>query len=164
VVDVKVVRGVDPLLDKEAVRVISSSPKWEPAKQRGQIVKEQFVIPITFANDQQKTAQTNEKAPGKVDVMPVFPGGEMAFGEFISKEVKYPDVAKKAGIQGKVYVEFVVNKEGNITNSRVIRSASPSLNEEALRVINSMPKWIPGKTKGKNVDVQLTIPIAFALK
>ena len=115
------------------------------------------------AKDQQKSTQTNEKIFIVAQQMPVFPGGDKAFPEFIGKEVKYPDNAKKAGIQGKVYVKFVINKEGNVVNSKIVRSASPSLNEEALRVINNMPKWTPGKQDGKNVDVQLTVPIAFVL-
>jgi TonB family protein len=115
-------------------------------------------------NDQQKSTKSTEPVFKKVDQMPVFPGGDKAFIDFITKEVKYPDKAKKAGIQGKVYVEFVINKEGNVVNSKIVRSASPSLNDEALRVINSMPNWTPGKNKGKNVDVQLTIPIAFILQ
>jgi TonB family protein len=163
VVDVKVVRSVDPLLDEEAMRVVKSSPKWEPASSKGVKVKIQFTMPILFANDQQKPAQTNEKAPGKVDQMPVFPGGEKAFGEFIGKEVKYPEDAKKAGINGKVFIKFVVNKEGNVVNSTIARGVSPSLDNEALRVINKMPKWTPGKQGGKDVDVELTVPIAFVL-
>ena len=163
VVDVKVIRSASPSLDEEAVRVVSSSPKWEPAKQKGQIVKEQFVIPITFANDEQKPSQTNEKTFVEVEQMPVFPGGDKAFGEFIGKEVKYPEDAKKAGINGKVFVKFVVNKEGNVVNPTIARGVSPSLDNEALRVINKMPKWEPGKQGGKDVDVELTVPIVFVL-
>ena len=99
----------------------------------------------------------------KVEQMPVFPGGDKAFGEFIGKEIKYPEDAKKAGINGKVFVKFVVNKEGNVVNSTIARGVSPSLDNEALRVINKMPKWAPGKQGGKDVDVELTVPIAFVL-
>jgi len=96
--------------------------------------------------------------------MPVFPGGDKAFGEFIGKEIKYPDDAKKAGTQGKVIVTFVINKEGNVVNPKIIRGVSPSIDKEALRVISNSPKWTPGKQEGKNVDVQFTLPIAFGLK
>ena len=163
VVDVKVVRSAEPSLDAEAIRVVSSSPKWEPATDHGIKVKMQFTMPVLFANNPQKPAQTNEKAPGEVEQMPVFPGGEKAFAEFIGKEVKYPEVAKKEGTQGKVYISFLIDKEGNVVNPKIAKGVTLSLDEEALRVIKSMPKWIPGKDKGKNVDVQLTIPIAFVL-
>ena len=164
VVDVKVVRSANPLLDEEAVRVVKSSPKWEPAKQRGTIVKQQFTIPIAFVNDEQKSQQSGEQVFTVVEQMPVFPGGDKAFGEFIGKEIKYPDDAKKAGTQGKVIVTFVINKEGNVVNPKIIRGVSPSIDKEALRVISSSPKWTPGKQGGKNVDVQFTLPIAFGLK
>ena len=164
VVDVKVVRSANPLLDKEAVRVVKSSPKWEPAKQRGTIVKQQFTIPIAFVNDEQKSQQSGEQVFTVVEQMPVFPGGDKAFGEFIGKEIKYPDDAKKAGTQGKVIVTFVINKEGNVVNPKIIRGVSPSIDKEALRVISNSPKWTPGKQEGKNVDVQFTLPIAFGLK
>ena len=163
VVDVKVVRSANPLLDEEAVRVIKSSPKWEPAKQYGKNVKQQFTMPIAFVNDEQKSQQTDEQVFIVVEQMPVFPGGDMAFGEFIGKEVKYPDDAKKAGTQGKVFVTFIVNKEGNVVNPKIARGVSPSIDKEALRVISSSPKWTPGKQKGKNVDVRFTLPIAFTL-
>jgi TonB family protein len=105
-----------------------------------------------------------DKVYEKVEQMPVFPGGDQALMQYIIKEVKYPEEAKKAGIQGKVYVSFVVSKDGNVMNAKIARSANPSLDKEALRVISAMPKWTPGKEKGVNVAVQYTIPISFALK
>ena len=105
-----------------------------------------------------------DKVYETVEQMPVFTGGEQALMQYIIKEVKYPDDAKKAGIQGKVYVSFVVSKDGNVMNAKIAKSANPSLDKEALRVISSMPKWIPGKEKGVNVAVQFTMPINFTLK
>ena len=96
--------------------------------------------------------------------MPVFPGGEEALMKFIINEVKYPDDAKKAGIQGKVFVNFIVNKEGNIVHPKITRGVSPSLDKEALRVINKMPQWTPGKNKGETVSVRFTMPIMFKLQ
>ena len=99
-----------------------------------------------------------------VEEMPEFPGGESALRQYIASEVKYPEEAKKGGIQGKVFVTFVVDKTGKAVNPKIARSASPSLDKEALRVVGSMPTWKPGKQKGENVAVQYTMPISFALK
>jgi len=108
--------------------------------------------------------QQQDKVYEKVEQMPVFPGGEEALMKYISGEVKYPEDAKKAGKQGKVYISFVVNKTGNVVDAKIVRGAFPSIDQEALRVIGNMPQWTPGKEKGENVSVQFTLPIAFALK
>ena len=99
-----------------------------------------------------------------VEQMPEFPGGESEFRTFLSRSVKYPAEAVTKGIQGKVYVTFVVAKDGSVTNAKVIRGVDPMLDMEALRVINSMPKWTPGKQGGKEVAVQHTVPIYFRLE
>ena len=99
----------------------------------------------------------------KVEVMPKYPGGEEALRVDISKSVKYPDEAKKKGIQGKVYVTFVVNEEGKVVDSKIARGVAPSLDKEALRVMSELKTWTPGEQKGKPVKVQYTVPINFAL-
>jgi TonB family protein len=108
--------------------------------------------------------QPEEKIFSVVEQMPQYPGGEQALREFIGKSVTYPDDAKKAGIQGKVYVSFVINKEGKVVNAKIIRSANPSLDQEAMRVIGLMPEWKPGMEKGEIVSVQYTLPISFKLQ
>lgn len=114
--------------------------------------------------DQQKSIRTKEPVFVKADQMPVFPGGESALIKFISDEVKYPDDAKKAGIQGKVIVSFVINKDGKVVNPKILRNVHSSIDQEALRVVKMMPQWKPGKNKGEIVSVQYTLPISFALK
>ncbi len=99
-----------------------------------------------------------------VEEMPEFPGGEKALRSYIGKAVKYPAVAQENGIQGKVYVSFVVSKDGSVANATIARGVDPSLDAEALRVVNGLPKWEPGKQKGKAVNVSYTIPINFALQ
>ena len=116
------------------------------------------------ANNQQQIKQTKDQVFVVVEQMPEFPGGKQALGEFIGKEIMYPEDAKKAGIQGKVFIKFVVNKEGKVINPKIARGVSPSLDKEALRVVGNLPKWIPGKQRGKNVSVEYTVPINFALK
>ena len=111
-----------------------------------------------------KVEQSDEKVFTVVEQMPQYPGGEQALMEFIGKSVIYPDTALKAGIQGKVLISFVINKDGKVVNPKVEKGVNPSLDQEALRVMGMMPEWTPGKQNGENVAVQYTIPINFALK
>lgn len=113
---------------------------------------------------QEKSAQIQEEVFFEVEEMPEFPGGQLALRTFIAQRIKYPFVAQENGIQGKIFVSFVVNKDGSVSNAQITRGVDPSLNAEALRVVNSLPKWTPGKQGGKVVAVQYTIPITFALQ
>ena len=96
--------------------------------------------------------------------MPEFPGGNIALFRWISKAIKYPVIAQENSISGRVYLNFVVNKQGCIENIKVTRGVDPSLDKEAIRVINKMPKWIPGKQRGKAVNVSFSVPINFQLQ
>lgn len=95
--------------------------------------------------------------------MPEFPGGTTGLINFISKNLKYPTYCKEAGIQGKVIVVFVVNKDGSTSDFKVAWSAHKYLDQEALRVLSKMPKWKPGKQNGSPVRVKLSVPINFKL-
>ena len=99
-----------------------------------------------------------------VEQMPVFPGGEAALRKFLATEVKYPVIAQENGIQGRVYVKFVIAADGSVTNVEVARPFDPNLDKEAVRVVQSMPKWTPGKQRGKAVKVSYTVPINFVLQ
>ena len=114
----------------------------------------------------QKTvvAKKNQKVFDIVEQMPEYPGGQAALFEFISKNVKYPDDAVKKKVEGKVFVTFVVDTDGKITDVSLMRKVFPSLDAEAIRVISAMPNWIPGKQKGQVVRVKYTVPIIFRLK
>ena len=98
-----------------------------------------------------------------VEQMPEFPGGAHALFEFLGKNIRYPEAAEKAGIQGRVIVTFVVMKDGSVDRAKVVKSVSPELDAEALRCVKSMPKWIPGKQNGEAVNVKYTIPLTFRL-
>ena len=255
--NVRVARPVDPSLNAEAIRVVQSMPKWEPAKQRGQAVRVRYTVPIQFrlqgdegvASDSKTSdkdvmvvgydSKTQEKPivemqkrlvvrddikplmiidgkevtsldnidgndiasmtviknpeslkefgeKGKdgvilittkahektssgedalevVEEMPEFPGGEIELMKFISRNVKYPDDAKEAGKAGRVIVKFVIDKDGSISDATILRSVYPSIDAEALRVVNAMPKWNPGKVKGEPVKVKYTLPLTFSL-
>ena len=99
-----------------------------------------------------------------VEQMPEFPGGLSACMSYIARNVKYPTIALENGIQGRVVVQFCVEKDGSISNTVATKSVNPYLDKEALRVVSSMPKWTPGKQKGKPVRVKYTLPVHFRLK
>ena len=94
---------------------------------------------------------------------PVFPGGEAALLKYIAKHTRYPEIAKENGITGRVFVQFVINKKGEVTNVELIRGVDPYLDAEALRVVKSLPNWAPGKQRGKPVKVSYQVPIKFKL-
>ncbi|MFC2087392.1 energy transducer TonB [Bacteroidota bacterium] len=100
-----------------------------------------------------------------VEDMPTFMGGDQnKFREYIQKNLKYPTIAAENGIQGRVFVNFIVNEKGEVTNVTVVRGVDPALDEEAVRVVKSSPEWTPGRQRGKPVRVQFTFPIVFVLQ
>ena len=111
------------------------------------------------------TAQTkkNEMVFDVVEVMPQFPGGQIAMLQYLMKNIKYPEQAVKEGIQGRVTVRFIVEKDGSISDVKPVLSVHPLLNKEAVRVVKSMPKWTPGKQNGKPVRVRFNLPVMFKL-
>ena len=99
-----------------------------------------------------------------VEQMPSFPGGMGALMSWLSQNIKYPVIAAENGVQGRVIVQFVVEKDGSITDVKVAKSVDPSLDKEAARVVGSMPHWIPGKQNGSAVRVKYTVPVTFKLQ
>lgn len=109
---------------------------------------EEEVEPISFAVVEEK---------------PTFPGGESELLKFIAENTKYPEIAKENGIQGRVFVQFVIDKNGNVTNVTIARGVDPYLDAEAIRVVKMLPRWTPGKQRGKPVPVTFVVPINFKL-
>ena len=107
--------------------------------------------------------QAKEDAFDVVEEMPEFPGGPKALMDYLMTNVKYPKTAFDANIQGRVIAQFVVDKEGSVRDAHIVKSVDPALDAEALRVINNMPKWRPGRQNGKVVNVKYTIPVSFSL-
>ncbi len=100
-----------------------------------------------------------------VEDMPTFQGGDQnAFRTWIQQNLRYPEIAQENGISGKVYVQFAVNSRGEVVDVKVVRGVDPALDKEAVRVVSSSPKWVPGKQRGKPVKVQFTFPIVFVLQ
>lgn len=187
----RVVTGVDQDLDKEALRLISDMPKWKPGKQRGQAVNVQYSLPISFRLLKEKeekkekayqpvgeqpseivaVARKSSTPPNEVngDVfevvehMPEFPGGTKGLMEYVSKNLKYPAEAQKAGTQGRIILQIIIDKEGNVANPKIVQGADPLLDAEAIRLASAMPKWKPGTQKGQPVNVKYAFPIVFRL-
>ena len=109
-------------------------------------------------------AQGKDKVYDIVEVMPQYPGGMPELMQYLAKNIKYPVQAQKKGIEGRVTVRFIVEKDGSISNVTVVRHIHPLLDKEAVRVIKAMPKWSPGMLNGKPVRVKFNIPVAFRLK
>ncbi len=99
-----------------------------------------------------------------VEEMPSFPGGEQKLLEYVAKNTKYPQIARESGIQGRVFVNFVVEPDGRVSNVKVVRGIGGGCDEEAIRVIKSLPKWKPGKQRGKAVRVSYNLPVNFKLQ
>ncbi len=99
-----------------------------------------------------------------VEEMPAFPGGEQKLMEYVGKNIKYPQIARETGIQGRVFIGFVVEPDGSVSNVKLLRGIGGGCDEEAMRVVKSMPKWKPGKQRGKAVRVSYQIPVFFKLQ
>ena len=121
------------------------------------------VKPVEMPNAM-KVEKAEKEAFDVVEQMPSFPGGTQALFEYLKENVTYPEECEETCVQGRVVVSFVVEKDGSITEAKVVKSVYPSLDEEALRVVNSMPKWRPGKQNGNSVRTKYTIPINFKLQ
>ncbi|MBR6715088.1 MAG: energy transducer TonB [Prevotella sp.] len=115
-------------------------------------------------NESEEKKEVANKVFDVVEQMPSFPGGNEALMKFLSENVKYPVVAQENGVQGRVVVSFVVERDGSITDVKVVRSVDPSLDKEATRVVKSMPNWIPGKQNGAAVRVKYNVPVSFRLQ
>jgi len=111
-----------------------------------------------------KQEEVTEEIFVVVENQPEFPGGNAAMMKFLSDNIKYPVIAQENGIQGRVICNFVVERDGSITDAQVVRGVDPSLDREAIRVIQQMPRWTPGKQRGQAVRVRFTLPVVFRLQ
>jgi len=160
--DIRALRGPSPELNAEAVRVLNTSPRWEPGIQNGIKVRTQFTVPINFTLGD-GDGLPNEKVFNTVEKSPEFPGGMAAFGRYLTRNLKFPAEMRNKGLQGKVFVTFVVGADGQLSDIKAVRGPSEEFKEEAVRVIANSPRWIPGFQNGRSVRVQYTIPIDFRI-
>ncbi|MDM8233169.1 energy transducer TonB [Phocaeicola barnesiae] len=181
---------VEPAFEEEMVPITEQQeqPQAPPPPPEAPKMEEVLQIADNDANVEESTIATSEEvgeavvvvqqAPVEVEEeeveeqqifqvveeMPEYPGGMAECLKFLAKNIKYPPIAQENGVQGRVIVQFVVNRDGSIVDPVVMRSVDPYLDKEALRVIMMMPKWKPGKQRGKAVRVKYTVPVTFKLQ
>lgn len=143
------------------VLIISDNPEIE---EEPIYIPDPEDIMIDLSKYVEPVVEEREEIYTNVQQMPQFPGGESALLKYLANAIKYPEIAQINGVQGKVYVSFVVNKLGQITKVAIARSVDPNLDKEALRVISSMPNWKPGMQNHEMVNVSYTLPISFVLQ
>ena len=169
--DIKILRGVGSGLDEEAVRVIALSPKWIPGTKDGVPVKVSYTTPINFALTATGNPATISTKPlaadvkdfSTVELLPEFIGGMAGWGKYLQSNLKYPAEAKSKNITGRVIMSFIVEKDGSLSEIKVIRGIGGGADEEALSVLQASPNWKPGIQDGRPVRVAYTMPIFFQL-
>ena len=179
---------VEPIFEEEMIPITEQEePKQAPPPPEAPKVEEVLQIAENDAEVEETTIKSSEDDNEAVEIkyvepvveeeepveeeifqvvenMPEFPGGMGALMKFLGKNIKYPTIAQENGVQGRVIVQFVVNKDGTIVDPVVVRSVDPYLDKEALRVVKAMPKWKPGMQRGKTVRVKYTVPVTFKLQ
>ena len=153
-----------PVQEVEVLNVVEDEKEVAHVEINTEENKEEVIIapPVEEVKEEEEEEQVVFVV---VETMPEFPGGQAALFKYLSENVKYPVIAQENGIQGRVICQFVVNKDGSIVDVEVVRSGGDaSLDKEAVRVIKSMPKWNPGKQRGKAVLVKYTVPVNFKLQ
>lgn len=141
--------------DKEDVKVVNFSTEVTDD------TKNIAIVPVVIEEEEEAV---EEQIFTVVENEPEFPGGMEALYKYLAQNIKYPQLARDNGITGKVYVTFVVEKDGSIANPKVLRDIGGGCGAEAIRVVKAMPKWSPGKQRGKAVRVQFNLPVSFNLK
>jgi TonB family protein len=170
VCDVKILRGVDPSLDEEAIRVLSASPDWVPARQKGKNVKQQFVMPIVFALGEKETAASTQNPDDEpsfvfVEKQALFQGGTLEnFREWVQQNLVYPPEAVKNKMSGRITVQFAINSKGKVVDVKILRGVAPLLDQEAIRAIKLSPDWTPAEQGGRLVKQQFVMPVIFQLQ
>ncbi len=167
--DVKVLRSAHPVLDAEAVRVISMSPKWEPGKVKGEPVDVTYIFPVVFKNQSGTAAKVDGDIVPAEFISPYKEEGSARsnaaeFTRWVFMNIKYPVEAKVQGIQGNAKVSFDILESGEMADVRIVKSAHPLLDEELLRVVKLSPKWKPAHKNGVPVKTTITFPFVFVLR
>ena len=167
--------ATDESLKKEAIRLFSSMPRWTPATYKGKPVNTRdfgivyFKLPKKEVRDKSQKPTVSDTPEEYIydmkgiPVAPIFKGGGQGLEKWIQENLQYPADAAKAKIEGRVIVEFVIDKNGAVTNPRVVRGINDVFNNEALRVIKSLPRWTPGQAHGKPANTRYTYPVTFRL-
>ena len=176
--NVNVVRSVHELLDEEAVRVVKTLPRFAPGRENGKAVNSLYTLPVTFKLSSEEVPSPSEegvhtkaadaaKALGEIleypETMPEFPGGEMALMNFLRRNIRYPSRAAIKKIEGRVVVQFIVDEKGKVGEIKVAESVDKDLDNEAIRICKTLPKFSPALLHGEPVKVWYTLPITFKI-
>ncbi|MCE5179802.1 MAG: TonB family protein [Porphyromonadaceae bacterium] len=181
-----IIHRADSLLNKEALRILQNMPPWRAARHKGEIVRAETYVPMYFklnknapATSRRTTGAPSSSATARayaktdpgiiensdiytiVDQMPRYETGEEGLGKFISHNIRYPREALQKGIEGRILCSFIVAADGSVSNIEVVEGLDSLLNNEAIRVLGLMPKWIPGENGGEKVHVKCLLPIDF---
>ena len=156
----KVLRGLGYGCDEAALDVFEGMPKWMPAMQRGKAICYPYEVPVFFGHKQEFV----EEIINAVENMPEYPGGFDAMFDFINANLVYPQEAIDAGIEGRVFVGFVVEKDGSVSSIKLLRGIGYGCDEAAMDVVRKMPKWKPGRHNGISVRTRMNVPVSFKLK
>lgn len=162
---IKIMHGIGSGCDEEVVRVLKASRGWGPAKLNNLVVRSKFTVPIIFSLPGSKTPDNIQPVNDVFAIVehePEFPGGMEGLTKYLAKTIRYPESARNNNIHGKVFVTFVVEKNGRLSNIKIMRGIGGGCDEEAVRLIAGSPKWSPGTQNGQPVRAQFTIPINFA--
>ncbi len=157
----KVLNGLGYGCDEAALEVFEGMSKWMPAMHQGKAICYPYEVPVFFGHKQESVEQ---ELIFVVENMPEYPGGFEAMSDFINANLEYPHEAKDAGIEGRVFVSFVVEKDGSVSSIKLLRGIGYGCDEAAMEVVRKMPKWKPATQKGKPVRVQYQIPFTFKLE
>ncbi|MYF63565.1 MAG: energy transducer TonB [Rhodothermaceae bacterium] len=165
--DAEILRGAGAGLDQEAIRVISEHAKFTPGFQDGKSVPVRLSIPIVFKLDNEFESQSEQSQSTEEQVFyeiveqePELIGGLSG----LQAKVKYPEIARKAHVEGRVIVQFIVDENGNVRDAEILRGAGAGLNEEATRVVMEEAEFIPGHQNGRAVPTRMALPIVFKLR
>lgn len=175
------IHDATPLLNEEALRILKNMPPWRPARHNGEIVRSETYVPMYFKLNKnvEYTTRPSSSATAKayaktddsiienntiftiVDKMPVYTYGDRELSNFIAHNIRYPKEALQQGIEGRILCSFIVGTDGSISNIEVVNGLNPALDDEAIRVLGLMPRWIPGENNGEKVNVKCLLPIDF---
>lgn len=178
-----IIHRADPLLNEEALRILKNMPPWRPARHKGEIVRSETYVPMYFKlnKNAQYTTRPSSSATARayaktdasiienndiytiVDKMPEYEYGESGLSKFIAHNIRYPKDALQQGIEGRILCSFIVGKDGSISNIEVVNGLNSDLDDEAIRVLGLMPKWMPGVNNGENINVKCLLPIDFTI-
>jgi TonB family C-terminal domain/TonB family C-terminal domain len=181
-----IIHRADSLLNQEALRILQKMPSWRPARHNGEIVRSESYVPMYFrlnknARVAARTGRTSSSATAQayaktdpsiiensaiftiVDKMPQYATGESGLGDFIAYNIRYPIKARQEGIEGRILCSFIIGVDGSVSNIEVVEGLYPSLDDEAIRVLGLMPRWLPGENGGEKVNVKCLLPIDFTI-